>query len=61
MLTTAIKCVTQNNVFMKTHPNKCNHEQTEKRFVDYLFTEELFAMFCKTCNKQITETKTSHL
>lgn len=43
---------------MKTHPTtNCQHTETEKRFVDYHFTVELFATFCKECNKQLTEPK----
>lgn len=41
---------------MKTHQlTKCTHTETEKRFVDYHFTIELFANFCKQCNKQLTK------
>lgn len=55
MLINVIPGVCQNSDFMKTHPTNCQHEQTEKRFVDYLFTLELFATFCKHCNEQLTE------
>lgn len=37
---------------------ECEHTETEKQFIDYHFTEELFATFCKQCDKQLTETKT---
>lgn len=33
----------------------CPHTETEKRFVDYLFTLELYAIFCKKCNKQLSK------
>lgn len=40
---------------MKTHPTtNCKHETTEKRFVGYLFTEEMFAMFCTQCNQKLS-------
>lgn len=48
--------VLQNKDSMKTHqPTNCQHTETERRFVGYHFTLELYAVFCKQCNEQITE------
>ena len=35
----------------------CLHVSTERRFVGYHFTLELYAKFCKHCNVQITDPK----
>jgi len=42
---------------LKLNHLNCSHEVREKRFIDYFFTEERFALFCKKCNKQLTEPK----
>lgn len=55
-LTNAMFGVLQNKDSMKTHPStNCIHAETEKRFVGYHFTLELYAKFCKHCDVQITE------
>lgn len=54
MLTNVPHGAAQNNDFMITHQTtNCEHQRTEKRFVDYHFTLELYAIFCKKCNKQL--------
>jgi len=37
---------------------KCSHLATEKRFIGYQFTEELFANYCKVCNKRLSSITT---